>query len=86
MIRSITGVGAGNGPYISIHDGFMAASQWAGYLPNSDRISLDFHPYFAFSPENAAAEPIATGTGTQAGGVWPGKACGAWGIVKKPSV
>ncbi|KAF8589506.1 glycoside hydrolase family 5 protein [Ramaria rubella] len=48
MIRSITGVGAGKGPYISIHDGFQGVSSWADFLPGSDRILLDTHPYFAF--------------------------------------
>ncbi|HEV7736311.1 MAG TPA: hypothetical protein VGO47_02920 [Chlamydiales bacterium] len=66
MVRSITGVGAGKGPYIVIHDGFNGISSWqvmhdtlsyneiiilprADFLPNSDRIVLDTHPYFAFS-------------------------------------
>jgi len=48
MIRSITGNGAGNGPYMVIHDGFSGISSWQGFLPNSDRIVLDTHPYFAF--------------------------------------
>lgn len=68
MIRSITGIGSGKGPYISIHDGFTGISKWyacillsvcyignlcsalnrADFLPNSDRIVLDTHPYFAF--------------------------------------
>ena len=40
MIRSITGIGEGKGPYISIHDGFIGISKWEGFLPNSDRIIL----------------------------------------------
>lgn len=40
MIRGITGIGEGKGPYISIHDGFIGISKWAGFLPNSDRIIL----------------------------------------------
>ena len=32
MIRSITGLGAGKGPFISIHDGFQGEAQWARFL------------------------------------------------------
>ena len=35
MIRGITGYGAGNGPFISIHDGFEGTASWAGFLPGS---------------------------------------------------
>ncbi|KAJ7448821.1 hypothetical protein B0H11DRAFT_2332812 [Mycena galericulata] len=61
MIRSITGYGAGNGPFISIHDGFLNVAAWAGFLPGSDRIILDTHPYFAFDQQPNDA-PIATST------------------------
>jgi hypothetical protein len=80
MIRNnITGFGEGKGPFISIHDGFQGVKSWAGFLPGSDRIILDTHPYFAFSgsPNN---EPIATGEDPlEAGGKWPKQACNAWG-------
>ncbi|KZT18580.1 glycoside hydrolase family 5 protein [Neolentinus lepideus HHB14362 ss-1] len=77
VIRNIGGYGAGNGPYIAIHDGFIADAAWADFLPGSDRIVLDTHPYFAFDgqPNNA---PIAT-TEPSVGGVWPRQACSAWG-------
>lgn len=75
MLREITGTGAGNGPYVSIHDGFRGTTQWAGYLPGADRLILDQHPYFAFSG-GPALEPIDTGVGAGAGGEWPGRACG----------
>ncbi|KAJ7355225.1 glycoside hydrolase [Mycena albidolilacea] len=78
MIRAITGLGAGNGPFISIHDGFDSVSSWAGFLPGSDRIIMDTHPYFAFSgnPQNA---PIATSEDPDdAGGQWPRLACSSW--------
>ncbi|KAJ6597891.1 glycoside hydrolase superfamily [Mycena sp. CBHHK59/15] len=75
----ITGLGAGNGPFISIHDGFQGVSSWAGFLPGSDRVILDTHPYFAFDQQPNDA-PIATGTdASDAGGVWPKQACSAWG-------
>ncbi|KAJ7662453.1 glycoside hydrolase superfamily [Mycena rosella] len=79
LIRSITGYGAGNGPYISVHDGFLGLTPFADFLPGSDRIILDTHPYFAFSgsPDN---QPIATGEdAASAGGIWPKQACNAWG-------
>ncbi|KAF9022002.1 glycoside hydrolase [Hymenopellis radicata] len=77
MIRGITGVGAGKGFYISLHDGFDPSMEWDGFLAGSDRIVLDRHPYTAFSG-STFADPIATGTGADAGGVWVGMGCG-WG-------
>ncbi|KAJ7511119.1 glycoside hydrolase family 5 protein [Mycena galericulata] len=79
MIRTITGFGAGHGPFISIHDGFIGVATWAGFLPGSDRIILDTHPYFAFDEQPNDA-PIATSTDpASAGGTWPAQACNAWG-------
>ncbi|KAJ7773286.1 glycoside hydrolase family 5 protein [Mycena metata] len=79
MIRGITGVGEGHGPFISIHDGFQGVSTWAGFLPGSDRIILDTHPYFAFDGQLNNA-PIATSTDPlTAGGIWPKQACDSWG-------
>ncbi|KAJ7639881.1 hypothetical protein B0H17DRAFT_1149170 [Mycena rosella] len=79
MIRGITGLGAGNGPFISVHDGFDSVASWAGLLPGSDRIILDKHPYFAFDQQPTDA-PIATSDDpASAGGVWPKQACSAWG-------
>ncbi|KAI0333479.1 glycoside hydrolase [Cubamyces sp. BRFM 1775] len=46
MIRDITGIG--NGAYIVIHDGFQSPESWKDFLPGSDRIVLDTHPYVAF--------------------------------------
>lgn len=40
MIRNITGIGEGHGPFIAIHDGFMGTAYWAGFLQGSDRIAL----------------------------------------------
>jgi hypothetical protein len=77
MIRGITGFGEGRGPFISIHDAFVGVDTWAGFLPGSDRISLDTHPYFAFNG-GTNTDPIDSGTGSKAGGTWPSKACG-WG-------
>ncbi|KAJ7892517.1 glycoside hydrolase family 5 protein [Mycena olivaceomarginata] len=88
-IRSITGFGEGHGPFMSVHDGFQGTASWAGFLPGSDRIILDTHPYFAFDGAKNDA-PVATGTeivgsqpeagdGVVAGGIWPKQACSAWG-------
>ena len=77
MLRGITGTGAGKGPYISIHDGFLGLEEWAGFLTGADRLTLDIHPYFAFDGQPNTA-PIDTGTGPGAGGTWPQLACQAW--------
>ncbi|KAG6816658.1 hypothetical protein H0H87_004301 [Tephrocybe sp. NHM501043] len=77
MIRSITGYGEGNGPYVSIHDGFGGLSSWEGFLEGADRIILDTHPYLAFDGSSSTS-PIDTGTGDNAGGVWPTTACNRW--------
>ena len=78
MIRGITGVGEGKGPYISIHDAFQGLPKWAGFLAGADRVTIDSHPYFAFDGQ-ANTDPIDTGTGAGAGGTWPETACNAWG-------
>jgi len=44
-------------------------------MTGADRIAIDTHPYFAFG---AQADPIDTGTGAGAGGVWPATACSNW--------
>ncbi|KAL7414386.1 glycoside hydrolase superfamily [Mrakia frigida] len=49
-IRDATGTGAGNGPYIAIHDGFQGPAEFADYLPSADRLIIDSHPYLAFDP------------------------------------
>jgi len=77
MIRGITGYGAGNGPYIAIHDGFHL-DQWANFLPGSDRIILDTHPYLAFGG-NAQISPITDDDGSgEPGGIYVQQACN-WG-------
>jgi hypothetical protein len=78
MIRSITGYGSGNGPYITIHDGFFGLSTWAGFLPGSDRIILDTHPYFAFDGVPNSQPFAVPGPDGLPGGIWPQQAC-TWG-------
>ncbi|KAM0745809.1 glycoside hydrolase [Meredithblackwellia eburnea MCA 4105] len=64
MIRGITGIGEGNGPFIGFHDGFMAQGTpvaqggWNGFLTGADRIAIDTHPYLVFTTPNA--DPIGT--------------------------
>lgn len=36
-----SGTGAGNGPYIAIHDGFQGPAEFADYLPSADRLIID---------------------------------------------
>ncbi|KAG8934183.1 hypothetical protein FRC02_010449 [Tulasnella sp. 418] len=49
MIRSITGYGAGKGPWIAIHDGFQNLRTWEDFLPGRDRVSMDTHTYLCFT-------------------------------------
>lgn len=57
-IRKASGIGEGNGPFISYHNGFFSLSQWADWLPNADRIALDDHPYICFDSQSSA--PMST--------------------------
>ncbi|ORY88674.1 glycoside hydrolase family 5 protein [Leucosporidium creatinivorum] len=59
MIRDITGIGEGNGPFITFHDGFtgtpvrnVTSGGWLGFMPGMDRVALDTHPYLCFSEPN----------------------------------
>ncbi|TFK19431.1 glycoside hydrolase [Coprinopsis marcescibilis] len=77
IIRNVGGYGAGNGPYVSFHDGFFGPVPWADFMRGADRVVMDLHPYVAFSG-GPNTDPIATGTGDSAGGIWPGLACQRW--------
>jgi glucan 1,3-beta-glucosidase len=51
MIRgNVTGTGAGHGPVITLHDGFIGLQAWNGYMRGADRVAYDVHPYIAFTP------------------------------------
>ncbi|TEB40085.1 glycoside hydrolase [Coprinellus micaceus] len=84
-MRKSSGTGAGNGPYIAIHEGFQGPAIWEGFLAGSDRVALDQHPYLAFmgdtesTPASSAQKPcdwaIATNQsqkvfGVTVGGEW----------------
>ncbi|KAF5373029.1 hypothetical protein D9758_001649 [Tetrapyrgos nigripes] len=58
VVRKASGFGDGKGPIVSFHDGFFGRSDWTGFLPNADRISLDTHPYLCFDVQSSA--PIDT--------------------------
>ena len=56
MVRGIGGIGIGNGPFITFHDGFVvgglaktvANGGWDGFLSGADRIAIDQHAYLCF--------------------------------------
>lgn len=67
VVRTASGIGQGNGPFVSFHDGFLGQTNWAGFLPGADRIAMDTHPYLCFQDQSAAA--LSTFVDTP---------CGAW--------
>ena len=54
IIRAAGGTGQGNGPFIAIHDGFFARSQWVNVFPNADRLAVDTHTYICFGGQSDA--------------------------------
>ncbi|KAJ7739701.1 glycoside hydrolase [Mycena maculata] len=67
-VRLASGIGEGNGPLVSFHDGFIDLADWAGFIPGADRATLDTHPYLCFTTQSTA--PISTYSNTP---------CTAWG-------
>lgn len=45
MLREVTGLGAGNGAFLSMHDAFDGVNNWVGFLTGADRLAIDQHPY-----------------------------------------
>jgi len=45
VIREVTGIGTGNGPVLSMHDGFLGTANWYTFLPGADRLAIDQHTY-----------------------------------------
>lgn len=78
IIRDITGVGEGKGPFIVIGNAIGALTLWPGLLPNADRLALDTHPYFAFNGQPNIDPVNITGPDGLMGGTWPQKACSSW--------
>ncbi|CAE6480391.1 unnamed protein product [Rhizoctonia solani] len=60
IMRNITGIGEGKGPWMSVHDGFEPLDHWADFMPGGDRIMLDAHPYFVFDVQDLS--PVAEQT------------------------
>ena len=54
-IREASGVGEGNGPIISFHEGFQGLAHYSGFMENADRIAMDTHPYICFGQQSSAA-------------------------------
>jgi glucan 1,3-beta-glucosidase len=54
-VREVTGLGEGNGPVISFHEGFQGLTHYSGFMQNADRIALDNHPYICFGQQSSAA-------------------------------
>lgn len=56
MLRMIGGTGEGNGPFMTVHDGFGGPGGgqrgWDGYLAGADRLALDTHSYLCFGFQN----------------------------------
>lgn len=75
IIRNAGGTGQGNGPFISIHDGFIPRNQWANVFPNADRITLDSHPYICFGGQSA--DPMSSYSTTP---------CTTWGSLVNTSM
>jgi hypothetical protein len=38
LVRSITGFGAGNGPILALHEGFLGIAAWDDFLSGGDRV------------------------------------------------
>lgn len=70
-----TASGQGNNPMISFHNGFFSNSEWYGFLPDADRVSLDIHPYIAFGDQSDAGMGTYTNT-----------PCSAWGQMMNQSM
>ncbi|CAK5264244.1 unnamed protein product [Mycena citricolor] len=51
-VRTASGLGAGNGPLVSVHNGFVDLNQFNGMFPGADRFTLDYHPYLCFAGQS----------------------------------
>lgn len=75
IVRRAGGTGEGNGPWISLHDGFFTRDMWANVFPNGDRLSIDSHPYICFGDQsNAPMSSYAT------------RPCSTWGRLVNTSM
>ncbi|CAK5270365.1 unnamed protein product [Mycena citricolor] len=68
-VRLASGFGQGNGPMVSLHNGFLyPLSKFSGMFDGADRVSLDYHPYLCFG--TPSAQPITS---------YGSRPCSAWG-------
>ncbi|KAH9945946.1 glycoside hydrolase [Epithele typhae] len=72
-----TASGNGNGPWIVMHDAFMGLPNWAGFLPNADRVQLDIHQYLCFNSQSADDYTVRTAATIP---------CGTWGTGQNASM
>jgi glucan 1,3-beta-glucosidase len=80
IVRTAGGVGQGNGPFISLHDGFGRRSDWINVFPNADRLALDTHPYLCFGGQSNAAMSTYAQTPCKAWGGSVNASMGAFGL------
>nr|XP_018258948.1 exo-beta-1,3-glucanase [Kwoniella dejecticola CBS 10117]OBR81106.1 exo-beta-1,3-glucanase [Kwoniella dejecticola CBS 10117] len=67
-VRDVTGYGAGNGPILLMHEGFLGVANWTGFLNGADRIGMDQHPYLAFGGVNTDSHAVQAKTPCTWGG------------------
>ena len=67
IIREVTGIGEGNGAFLSMHDAFLGVTTWTGFLPGADRLAMDSHQYVVGRAMQISTDPQVFGnqlTGT----------------------
>ncbi|KAI1794546.1 glycoside hydrolase [Ganoderma leucocontextum] len=69
IVRTASGTGEGNGAWVVMHDAFLGLTNWAGFLPNADRMQLDIHQYICFGGQSADDYSVR---------VQSGQACSTW--------
>ncbi|RDB21561.1 putative glucan 1,3-beta-glucosidase D [Hypsizygus marmoreus] len=80
IIRKAGGTGENNGPFISLHDGFIPRNQWADVFPNADRLTVDTHPYLCFGGQSDADMASYRNTPCTAWGGAVNNSMGAFGL------
>ena len=63
VVRTASGTGEGNGPWMVLHDAFLGLTNWAGFMPNGDRMQLDIHQYLCFNGQSADDYTVRTQAG-----------------------
>ena len=77
IVRTASGTGEGNGPWVVMHDAFLGLTAWADFLPNGDRLQVDIHRYLCFDGQSADDYSVRT----QAG-----QPCTAWAEAQNASM